>query len=160
LTNVLHDIGFQFHPLDPCVMIRNETVVTIYVDDMLLLSTHKGPLKEIEVYLKKKFQEIKCELTNEFSYLGMHIEIHEDKVIISMKKFVDDFLKLYGNLSARNYVTPTTMKFCEIDMKAPWLGEKRMKIFHTIVAKLLYLSKRIRLDCYFSIYTCKISFRR
>jgi hypothetical protein len=74
-----------------------------------------------------------------------------EKVIIAMKKFIDDFLKLYGNLSTRNYVTPTTMKFCEIDMKAPLLGEKRKKIFHTIVAKLLYLSKRVRLDLLFSV---------
>ena len=151
LTNVLTELGFLFHPLDPCVMTRGSTVVTIYVDDMLLLSTDEEPLKEIEVYLKRKFQEIKCELTNEFSYLGMHITIREDKVIISMKKFIDDFLKLYGNLSTRNYVTPTTMKFCEIDMKAPLLGEKRKKIFHTIIAKLLYLSKRVRLDLLFSV---------
>ena len=151
LTNVLTEIGFHFHPLDPCVMTRGSTIVTIYVDDMLLLSTEKKPLKEVEASLKEKFQEIKCELTNEFSYLGMHIAICEDKVIISMEKFIDDFLKLYGNLSTRHYVTPTLTTFCEIDMKAPLLGEKRKKIFHTIVAKLLYLSKRVRLDLLLSV---------
>ena len=151
LTNVLTELGFLFHPLDPCVMTRGSTVVTIYVDDMLLLSTNDEPLKEIEVYLKRKFQEIKCEVVNEFSYLGVHIVLREDKVIISMKKFIDDFLKLYGDLSKKHYVTPTTMKFCEVDTTAPLLGEKRKGIFHTIVAKILYLSKRVRPDLLFSI---------
>ena len=45
----------------------------------------------------------------------MHIRIKDDQAIISMEKFMTDFLNHYGDLPVRAYVTPTLDSFCEID---------------------------------------------
>ena len=41
--------------------------------------------------------------------------------------------------------------FCEINSESKTLGDRRRSIFHTITAKVLYVSRRLRLDLLFAV---------
>ncbi len=151
LLTILLQLGFSVHPHDPCVLVNGAVTLTIYVDDMLLFSNDEVILKDIATKLTALFDELKCSMTNDFSYLGMHISVSDDEVIISMEKFIDDFIQAYGELAPRSYVTPTLPNFCEINTESPLLPDTKRAQFHTIVAKLLYVSRRIRLDLLFAV---------
>jgi hypothetical protein len=79
------------------------------------------------------------------NYVGMTLDFsNEGKVVVSMKKYVDDILSLYEvNGSA---TTPATMSLFTIDPNAEKLSTSMLEMFHSRVAKLLYLAKRVRVD--------------
>ena len=71
----------------------------------------------------------------------MHIELTEGKVTVSMAQFVKDLLAEYGPV--KQYNTPATSRLFDATA-AEELNTDEKKRFHTVVAKLLYLSKRTR----------------
>ena len=161
LTNTLKGIGFVPNAVDHCVM--NKTIdgrqltVAIYVDDILALSVCEDDLNWLNEELKKEFDEIKSETSDDFSYLGMHITLKEKEVCISMKAFVEEVLHQYGDAKMR--VTPATAQLFE-ETDARLLDENEKKLFHTTVAKLLYLGKRARPDILLAVlYLCRAFIR-
>jgi hypothetical protein len=147
LTGVLQDMGFTQNTVDKCVlnMIRNGKQLTlcVYVDDILALSENAEDLKWLEGELKEAFDEIQAEISEDFSYLGMHISMGDRQVNISMKKFVEELLELFGQSKMR--ATPALGNLFESGEERA-LSEADRAHFHTMVAKLLYLSKRTRCD--------------
>jgi hypothetical protein len=147
LTGVLKTLGFSANPVDACVM--NKTIegrqltLTIYVDDILAMSESEDDLKWLESELKTSFDEVSSELSQDFSYLGMHIKVENGSAEISMKTFVNELVEMYGD--PKKKVTPAGLDLFERS-ESEKLGEEERNFFHTVVAKLLYLSKRTRFD--------------
>ena len=140
LVNILKEMGFKPNAMDNCVlngMIDGKfTTIVIYVDDLMVLSGDVKTLETVSSLLKGRFNEVRCKISNDFSYLGMHIEIRNGYVYMSMEKFIGDVLRDYGKLITKVYSVPAIDGLCEIDSKAkPLVGEQK-KMFHTIVAKL------------------------
>jgi len=159
LVNILKEIGFKPNAMDNCVlngMIDGKsTTIIVYVDDLMVLSEDVKTLETVSSLLKGRFNEVRCKITNDFSYLGMHIKIHNGYVHMSMEKFIGDLLRDYGNLITKVYSVPAIDGLCEIDNKAKSLVGEQKKMFHTIVAKLLYLAKKLRIDiCMCVAYLC------
>ena len=147
LTATLRNIGFEHNHVDPCVMNmtthEGQCTLLIYVDDILILSKSEADLENTLKALENKFDDVKCERGNDFSYLGMHIKINENDVTISMEAFVEDLLKQYGEVKSKS--TPATTKL--FDLKAAEeLDKAAKKEFHSNVMRLLYLAKRLRTD--------------
>jgi hypothetical protein len=87
---------------------------------------------------------ITMEHNNQLSYLGMLVSLEKNTATIDMTYFVEKLLESYGNLAAR--LTPSNRSIFEVSMDAVLLPEEERKIFHSVVAKLLYLSKCARPD--------------
>jgi hypothetical protein len=156
LTNILKGMGFVPNEVDPCVMnvMRNgkQLTLAIYVDDILALSENAEDLEWFREELEKVFDDVKAETGGEFSYLGMHIILEKGKARISMKQFIEELLELHGEVRMR--ITPATNQLFESDEKKK-LNDEEKGQFHTMVAKLLYLSKRTRSDIALPvIYLC------
>jgi len=82
----------------------------------------------------------------------MHIILEAGKARISMKKFIEELLEVYGEVKMR--VTPARNQLFESNEERK-LSEEEKGDFHTMVAKLLYLSKRARPDIALPvIYLC------
>ena len=148
LSKELESMGFVANEVDPCVYNRkvnnNQITLTIYVDDILILTDKEEDIEWVYTQLKKKFDEVKIDRGNDLSYLGMHIKIDEGIVTMSMQAFVEEALKEYGD-DVRSRLTPSTSKLFDLPASEE-LGEKERKKFHTHVMRLLYLAQRLRQD--------------
>ena len=84
----------------------------------------------------------------DLSYL-MHLMIERGRIIISMVAYLEGELKEYevhGTVT-----TPATSSLFETSGANTSLSQPESKRFHTLVAKLLYHSKRARMDILFPI---------
>jgi hypothetical protein len=87
----------------------------------------------------KRYKWIMIEVGNKHSYLGMQITFKPRCVEIDVQFYVKKVLADCGKLST--YKTPAT-KVLFLVQEKDYLNEDQQKLFHTMVARLLYLSKR------------------
>lgn len=156
LTGVLKNIGFIPNPVDPCIMNKmidgKQCTLSIFVDDILALSVDTKTLEWLLAELKKEFDDVKAEIGNDLSYLGMHIQLTKGKATVLMVQFAKELLNDYGHV--KEYNTPATSRLFDATA-AEELNDDEKKKFHTTVAKLLYLSKRTRADILTAVaYLC------
>ena len=145
LTKALESLGFTSNPMDPCVMNKmidgEQLTVVIFVDDILATCVTASSLTWLIDALKKEFDEVKGGISDDLSYLGMHVRIMEDRVLVSMEGYEEELLAYTKTTGVRK--TPATSHLFDIGETQP-LGESDLAHFHTIVAKLLYLTLRTR----------------
>jgi hypothetical protein len=149
LTGILESHGFAKNPIDPCVM--NKTIdgvqmtLVIFVDDILATCEIAEHLTWLISALEKEFDDVKGGISSDFSYLGMHIEniIDERTVVVSMEGYEKALMEYAGVTGVRS--SPASSKLFEIGHSSR-LKPHALARFHTIVAKLLYLSHRVRPD--------------
>ena len=147
LTGYLKSLGFEHNAVDPCVMNKvaggRKCTVVIFVDDILVMSSHKGDYLELLKKLKEKFGDVKHDDGKDLSYLGMHIRAEGDKVTVSMRSYIENFLREHGVTGTAT--SPATATLFKNTMDKPTSKSDRRK-FHKMVAQLLYLAKRVRPD--------------
>jgi hypothetical protein len=147
LTTVLTDLGFTPNPLDPCVMNKtisgNQLTVVVFVDDILATSAAEADLTWLMDSLKAEFAEVKGCVRDDFSYLGMHVHNNrgEKQIEVSMEGYEDELMRYSGITGVRT--TPASSNLFEPGVTEK-LGPSELANFHTLVAKLLYLSCRTR----------------
>ena len=147
LAKALADLGFVPNPVDPCVW--NKTVngsqitVVIFVDDILATCVDPAVITWLIGEIVNEFDEVQGGLSDDFSYLGMHVRREIDKVHVSMEGYENDVVEYSGITGVRS--SPATANLFEVGDSAP-LNSKDRAEFHTITAKLLYLSHRARPD--------------
>ena len=79
-------------------------------------------------------------------YLDMDLLIKDGIVKIMMKFYLEDAIKAYGepiDSVAKSFSTRTLTK---VDPNSNLLSKSKTETFHHIVAKLLHVTKRARLD--------------
>jgi hypothetical protein len=96
--------------------------------------------------LKEKFKSITVNEGSVISYLGMnfHLDYKNGQVKVTMDKYVEDVLQVCG--VDGNARTPALSDLFCVDLKSPPLSSQDREHFHSMVAKLLYLAKRVRPD--------------
>jgi hypothetical protein len=72
-------------------------------------------------------------------------------VKIDMEEYVKEAIEDFGEDVSKNVATPAKKDLFEIDEQSPKLDKKGADHFHSIVAKLLYISKRGRIDIQLAI---------
>lgn len=86
------------------------------------------------------------EVADAHSYLGMQLILKEGSVQVNMQYFIEKLLLSCGEEELQESATPAGKDLFMVDRKSPVLAEKMRRLFHTNVAKLLYLTKRARPD--------------
>ena len=155
LRNDLEAHGFKFNPYDPCVC--NKTVkgkqqtVRFHVDD--LMSSHIDPKvnDEFLTWLNSTYGSIKdvtCTRGKVHTYLGMTIDYsRKGKVKIRMDDYIERMLEEFPIKFGSDDVQETPAGNTLLDVgKGRLLDDERKEVFHSFVAKCLFLSKRARLD--------------
>jgi hypothetical protein len=147
----LEGVGFIFNPYDPCVANKevkgSQQTIIFHVDD--LKSSHKDSSvnDEFEIWLNKLYGEhgkVATKRGKLHEYLGMTLDYQEPKVIkINMIKYVQDMIDSFPmKLGSKDIATtPAGDRIFDQGVGKP-LDKKRHEIFHTFVAKGLFLSKR------------------
>jgi histone deacetylase 1/2 len=148
LSSTLISDGFTCNPLDKCIFNKQvdgeQITVVVYVDDLFITSMNNNLIDQLESLLKDKFNEITVNDGVVHSYLGMIFDFSiPGDVKITMDGYVNDLLK-QADISGTVSTPATENLFITRELKP--LDEDTKSKFHTMVAKLLYLSKRVRPD--------------
>lgn len=148
-------LGFVVNPYDRCVFnkIVNEDgmqcTITVHVDDLKVSCKDGKFLQKFVEDLSKIYGKLNVHTEKVLDYLGMDVDYTQAGVVkISMVKMVqsaiDDFEK---EEPVESHVsTPANDDLFNVDDSMELLSVKRKELFHSLVAKLLYMSKRARPD--------------
>ena len=147
-AGTLETLGFVKNPVDKCIfnkLINNvQCTICVHVDDCLISCEDQESLEEVLQQLIEVYKEVSVTRGVKHSYLGMTLDFSkEHEVQITMEKYIDEMLKLYeveGTVS-----TPATLHLFDV-RESPLLSDAMREEFHSRVAKLLYLAKRVRPD--------------
>jgi hypothetical protein len=143
LTQFLMSQGFMKSTANECVLVKRmdsgkHIIVLIYVDDILVMGKHHAHRHWVKEILQGKYEKITMDEGERLPYLGMMIVKSKTGYKISMRSYIEDVLKLYGK-EAKACVTPAKLNLFTIE---GGLEKIDPVVFHSIVAKLLYLGKR------------------
>ena len=96
--------------------------------------------------------EVKVKRGNEHTYLGMNLVFDEDNSVkIDMKKYVSEMIDEYPDEVQGKSKTPANEKLFKVNDRSNKLSKEKAELFHTMVAKGLFLSKRSRPDIQMTI---------
>jgi len=151
-------LGFTQNGYDPCVYNKktDEGVVTIrtHVDDLKLSSKSEKELLKVIDNLREIYQEITVHEGTSHDYLGMIMTHNLDKqcVTINMENYIlaciECFEEEVSDERLRSANTPASSYLFKTrkDKGGVKLTRKKTKLFHSTVAKLLFVAKRARPD--------------
>jgi len=154
LSDTLMEWGFKLNEYDKCI--ANKTIngkqctILWHVDDLKISHVDPKVVNDIIKKLEEKFgQESPLVMSQgkTIEYLGMCIDYTEKgKVKISMYDYIDKMLaELPSDMNGVS-TTPAGTHLFNVDDGAEKLHEDKAQLFHHLVAKLLYLSRRSRQD--------------
>lgn len=150
LCQVLSEYGFKCNDYDPCVFNKideesgKQITVCFHVDDLLITCGDKLAIDNLELYLKKRFNEVTFVHGSKHSYLSMNMTKEDDHWRIDMHNFISKCID--GKNCSTGATSPALDDLFEISEDSATLDDDAKKLFHTDVARLLYLAKRARMD--------------
>ena len=150
-TKELMSQGFTLNMYDPCIANKvidgNQCTVCWYVDDTKISHKSKEVVDNILSSLESRFGKMSIKRGKEHTFVGMNISFLEGgKVKIVMNDYIKECMEVYGEEKIKNRKTPAGDDLFDIDEKSDGLNKENSDIFHHIVAKLLFVSKRARID--------------
>ena len=156
LTTKLGGIGYIKNTQDSCVFNKlnaegKQVTVVIHVDDIMITTEGEANLsKEIQL-IEEKFGELTITRGKKLSYLGMNFDFtNNNKAIITMEGFTNDLLSDMNGIIDGVKETPASKNLFTIG-ESELLNEKEKEFFHSTVARLLYIAKRVRPDILLAI---------
>ena len=152
----LQSMGFEFNPYDACVANRmvngKQQTIRFHVDD--LMSSHVDPQVNDMFYkeLKErygKFKEVTVKRGPVHDYLGVVYRHHPGKYLeIDMRGYIKDMIAYYPNAfkGTIKCSSPAGPDLFESKPNTGYLCKEKAELFHTMVAKGLFVAKRARPD--------------
>ena len=152
LAEGLKDMGFKPSQADPCVHLRKDAVILVYVDDCLIFSRSKATIEGIVEDLKRRQFTLTDEGEIE-SYLGVDVERKTDGTIKMKQPFlIDRILQAVGCTDAAAQKIPAVKPLLGKDPN----GAKRLKNWHyrSVIGMLNFLAGSTRPDVAFAVHQC------
>ncbi|CAN0030781.1 unnamed protein product, partial [Sphacelaria rigidula] len=151
ITNVLKELSFKANAYEPCVlntiMDGEQVTVSLHVDDLFVSSVSEKNVMKVVEFLQAKFEKITVHRGKILTYLGMMFDFSkEGEVTISMDRYIEDIIAQWNSDAKGSALTPATGVLFNVDTDSPILSKKESERFHSTVAKLLYIAKRVRPD--------------
>jgi hypothetical protein len=155
LVETLMDLGFKLNPTDACVanaMVNGkQCTIAWYVDDNKISHVDPNIVTNVINNIESRFGKMAVTRGDEHVFLGMKIKFDRTNKTVSIdmndyaQEAIEDFLE--HDAQKLNVATTGAQRtLFEIDEKSEKLSNTLKDVFHSIVAKLLYISKRGRPD--------------
>ena len=157
IKSTFSSIGYVPNPKDSCVFNKEiegvQCTITLHVDDLMVTSVSESMIDEVMDTLKKEYEreEAKLEVKTGkvHNYLGMTFDFTVDgQVSITMNKYINEVL-VFTDIKG-SAATPATADLYDV-VQSELLDSDMKEFFHSVVAKLLYLAKRVRPDLLTSV---------
>ena len=146
IKETLINFGLIMNVYDNCIFstLNNDCIVLLYVDDLLIFSESENISTKLINYLKDKYKELKINNGKTHNYLGMILKFINNKLVINMTSYIENILS--NNQITQQSDYPSTLNLFEENENIQLLNPELQKKLHTIIAQLLFLSKRARPD--------------
>ena len=152
LSQFLRGHGFTANPYDPCgvnkVINENQCTMAWHVDILKMSHVEQQVLEVlVENALNTKFGKekpltITCGKTHEYHRMTIDYSSY-GKVKFIMTDFVDGIIsETPPDLLKAEVQTPAALHLFKVNEKGEKLEKEQRELFHHLVAKLLYLTKR------------------
>jgi hypothetical protein len=151
LTGRMKAGGFEVNAYDPCVLNKTgsdgvQITVAMHVDDLLITSASHANIRELEALLARAYPETTTRTGEVIDYVGMTFDFRTTgQVAVTMQRCTDDILSTGGVHTVRP--TPASEELFNIRSDAAAITAADSAWFRTLVAKVLYLAKRVRPEC-------------
>jgi len=155
LARDLEGIGFTRNPMDMCCFNRIEadgkqSTIVVHVDDLMITASTETVIDFIIAELDKLYSDADAQITiqrgRKLEYVGMVFIFNEDKTVsITMDGYVVELLEALSQIMGEAD-TPATKNLFRVRDDCAKLGEDEKEFFHSTIAKILYLGKRVRPD--------------
>ena len=151
ISTLLLGLGFKANEKDACVFNKMtdrgvQLTVALYVDDLFCSCVDQSELEWLAEVLTDKYKEQSVHRGDLHSYLGHTLDFGSSpgQVRLTMEGYITDLLRSY---EVRGTVaTPASPNLFDVSPTAEPLDAAAKEEFHSRVAKLLYLAKRVRPD--------------
>ena len=163
-SETLEKEGFTINPYDKCVANKeidgHQCTIVWYVDDNKVSHKDKNVVDDVIDLIEKHFGKLSVSRGEDHTFLGMNIKIRKDKKIeIEMKDQLRETIKMFTDFENDKIdevvTSPAQKHLRECNEKCPKLEGSKSDIFHSIVAKLLWIMKRARPDLEVAVsYLC------
>ena len=156
----LKEMGFVLNPYDSCVancdIDGKQCTIAWYVDDMKISHADPKVVSTIIDKIELKFDKMTVTRGREHVFLGMKIRYTGERTaVITMRQYLEEALAECGMDITREAKTPAKRCLFDVDPKSPRLETADAELFHSVSAKLLYVSLRARVDILLPIiYLC------
>ena len=153
LKAALIQFGCKVSNIDHCIFVfkseDGELLIGIYVDDLFITGSNDQVIDRFIEFLKLKFVNVTINIGDKLSYLGMLFDFsREEEVTISMRSYIEQLLR--ENKITSNASSPANPTIIDQQTIVQISHFQRNKL-QSDVAKLLYLSIRVRQDIQFAV---------
>jgi Reverse transcriptase (RNA-dependent DNA polymerase) len=155
LSADLRELGFKPNIADPCCFNMldskgSQVTIIVHVDDLFITASSESELDRVIASLDRLYSDAVHSITIQrgrvIEYVGMVFDFSENKVVrVTMDEYVNDLLKELSDIPGESD-TPATGDLFKVKAEAEKLGDSQRERFHSIMAKVLYLAKRVRPD--------------
>ena len=139
-------LGFTLNPYDNCVANKmvdgSQLTVAWYVDDLKISHVDNDVVEATIKKIESHFDQMTVTRGKEHVYVGMHIKLGNKTVEVDNIEYIEECFELYEEDLGSPAATPAKSHLFEISENRKILDKRKHKIFHSCVAKLLYIAKR------------------
>jgi hypothetical protein len=155
-ATTLKKMGFVLNPYDPCVANKmidgKQCTIVWYVDDNKISHVNKNVVTNIIEEIEKNFGKMSVTRGKNHTFLGMKLTLIDDGTVkVDMKDYVLEAMKDCQDDVSKPAATPAKKNLFDVDKRSPLLEKTKAERFHSVVAKLLYIAKRGRIDIQLAI---------
>ena len=154
LSTQLQSMGFTINIYDLCVANKmidgKQYTITWHVDDLKISHVDSKIIDKVVKKLEYQYRKLSVTKGRKLTYVGMDLQFCPDySVEVSTKTYlievIEDF-EAFNEKIDSSKPTPVAAYLFNVDEDYPLLSEKKVKGFHKIVAKLLFVCCRGRPD--------------
>ena len=152
LSSKLLANGYVQNPYDKCIFNKwhesegVQSTIGIHVDDCFISCAVPEILESIVQWFAEEFEDLNVTRGSVHQFTGMTLDYTQpDKLLITMKNQIDNLLLKTGTTGTA--VNPAEADLFTIDATSPSLDRKRKDDFHSIIASISYIAKRIKPEC-------------
>ncbi|GAX15524.1 hypothetical protein FisN_6Hu141 [Fistulifera solaris] len=147
----LVDMGFELNPYDSCIANKKingkQCTIAWYVDDMKVSHVDPEVVTQVIKDIEAKFGKMSITRGKKHKFLGMDISLNSNRTVeIQMKDYLQESIDESGLDITREATTPARSNLFDIDEESEPLVGDESEIFRSVVAKLLYVATRGRMD--------------
>ena len=150
-SKTLKDMGFIINPYDKCVankMIHGKQCTIVwYVDDNKISHVEEEVVTGVLETLREHFGNITVSRGKEHNFLGTDIKIRNDGLIeMRMEDHIQEAIDSFGSTCGYHVTSPAAAHLWDVNEDCEAISEEDAVVFHSVSAKLLFVSKRTRPD--------------
>jgi len=140
---VLESLGLTQSKYDQCVFLSKSMRIVLYVDDLFISYENDEDLDVIQnIIISEYGGEMKLPIDGVLEFLGTKFQLSDKGVSITIPAKISEVIEGID----RTCKTPAGPNLFTISEESSLPSERDKSKFHTITAKLLYISKRVRPD--------------